>query len=176
MRALELDFQRRPRPSVFGWAILVIALLTLAGFLSVHRTLAEQTALHRATVKRVDGLVPGAGTSRAGNPVKDARLETARQVLERSKLPWTDLFSALESTDDKDVAVLALTPDLARSQLKIHAEARHLAAMLAFHRRLQQADGLSQVVLVDHVVSKDSPETPVRFHILAAWGGNRGRP
>ena len=72
--------------------------------------------------------------------------------------------------------ILAITPDIPHQRVKIHAEARDLAAMLAFHRHLQQSDGLAQVVLVDHAVSKDSPEKPVRFHVFASWGASHASP
>jgi hypothetical protein len=174
MRTLELDFQRPPRPSIFGWLILLAALAALVALLGTHRMLADETGTRRATVKRIEALLPGAATPSARN--NDAALTAARQVMERSKLPWAGLFSALESADDKDVALLAVTPDVGRHQVKIHGEARNLAGMLEFHRRLEQSEGLSQVVLVDHVISKETPEAPIRFHIIAAWGVNNGRP
>src|SRR6185295_14146318 len=153
MRTLELDFQQPPRPSIFGWVILLAALAALVALIGTHRMLADETGARRATIKRVEALLPGAGTTSGRN--NDAALAAARQVMERSKLPWGGLFSALESADDKNVALLAVTPDAGRRQVKIHGEARHLAGMLAFHRRLQQSEGLSQVVLVDHVVSTE---------------------
>lgn len=176
MRILELDFQRPAPPSPLGWVILLAALVSLAALLGVHHTVANETRALQATVKRIEALVPGAATVSAQNPNDDAALTAARRALERSKLPWSGLFTALESADNKDVALLAVTPDVARGQLKIHAEARHLAAMLAFHQRLQQAEGLQRVALVDHEVSKEAAEPSVRFHIVAAWGADHGRP
>jgi hypothetical protein len=176
MRNLELDFQRPSPPGLFGWMMLLAALAALAALAGVHHTLAEETRARHATVQRIEAVVPGAATARSQNPNDNATLTAARRALELSKLPWNGLFAALESADNKDVALLALTPDVARGQLKIHAEARHLAAMLAFHQRLQQAHGLYQVALVDHEVSKDAAEPSVRFHIVAAWGAGHGHP
>jgi hypothetical protein len=176
MRALELDFQRPPRPSPLGWLLLVAGIALLAGLLGTHRLLKDEAVAHRAAVKRIENQLPGAGTARPQTARDDAGLTVARQAMERSQLPWNGLFSALESADDKDVALLAVTPDVARGQVKIHAEARHLAAMLAFHKRLQLGGLLNHVVLVDHEISKESVEAPVRFHIVAAWGTNHGRP
>jgi hypothetical protein len=174
MRALQLDFQRPPPPSIFGWVILLAGLAALVALLGTHRMLADEIGARRATIKRIEALLPGAGTPTGRN--NDAALTAARQVMERSKLPWSGLFSALEAAGDKDVALLAVTPDVGRRQVKIQGEARHLAGMMAFHRRLQQSEGLNQVVLVDHVVSKETAEAPIRFHIIAAWGVNNGRP
>ena len=100
----------------------------------------------------------------------------ARQQLDKAKLPWDNLFSALESTDQTDVALLAVSPEPLRQQVKIHAEARSFDAMLAFQRHLQMNTGLTQVVLTDHTVVKDVPEKPVRFHIIANWGMSHVNP
>jgi hypothetical protein len=176
MRALHLDFQRPARASAFGWVILLASVGALAALVGTHRMLAEETGVRRAAVQRVEAQLPGAATPRAQGSKDDAALAAARQIIERSKLPWAGLFTALESADDKDVALLAVAPDVPRRLVKIHAEARDLAAMLAFHRRLQQSDALARVVLVDHVVNKESPEAPVRFHLVATWGVNHARP
>ena len=177
MHALQLDFQRRPRASAFGWLLLLAAGVTLAGLLQAHRVLAEQAAAHASTLHRIEAKLP----ANDSGPLKsdahnDAALLAARLVIEQSKLPWTGLFAALESGDGQDIALLAVTPDVLRHRVKIHAEARDLAAMLAFYRHLQQSDGLAQVVLVDHAVSKETAEAPVRFHVNAVWGGNHDSP
>jgi Tfp pilus assembly protein PilN len=96
--------------------------------------------------------------------------------VEKSRLPWDNLFASLESTDQTDVALLAIVPEVGRRQVKIHAEARDFGAMLAFQRHLQMNTNLSQVVLLDHTVNKDSAEKPVRFHIQANWGVSRVSP
>jgi hypothetical protein len=176
MRALELDFQRPPRPVLAGWLILVAGIATLAVLLGNHRMLAHEVAARQAAVKRIEVMLPGAGSARAQNAIADTGLMLASKAMERPRLPWDSLFSALESADDKEIALLAVTPDAARRQVKIHAEARHLAAMLAFHRRMQQDASLRDVILLDHEVFKETAEAPVRFHISAAWGADHGRP
>jgi Tfp pilus assembly protein PilN len=177
MRALELDFQRRLRPSGYGWLLLVAGVLTLAGLLQAHRMLAQQAAAHDAAWHRVQAMLPStAAGPHTPDAHHDAQLRAAREVIEQSKRPWSGLFTALESADSEDVALLAVAPDIPHLRVKIHAEARDLAAMLAFYRHLQQSDALTQVVLIDHVVSKETPERPVRFHLDAGWGGNRESP
>lgn len=177
MRPLQLDFQRRPRASAFGWLLLLAAGVTLAGLLQAHNVLAQQAAAHAATLHRIQVKLPAIDPApRQSGAHNDAALLTARQVIEQSKLPWNGLFAALESADGQDVALLAVTPDVLRHRVKIHAEARDLAAMLVFYRHLQQSDGMAQVVLVDHAVSKETAEAPVRFHVYAVWGGNHDSP
>lgn len=177
MRALHLDFQRRPRGGPAGWLLLVAGVAALGGALQAHRLLAQEAGEHSAAVQRIEAALPAALTrARPADSGEDAALTAARQAIERSKLPWNGLFAALESADSEDIALLAITPDIPHQRVKIHAEARSLDAMLAFHRHLQQSDGLGQVVLVDHAVSKDSPEKPVRFHVFAAWGASHAAP
>jgi hypothetical protein len=176
MRALQLDFQRRPRSGVAGWLLLGVGVAALAGTLHVHRMLAQEAGEHGAAMQRIEAALPAAMTrSRAQETGDDPSLVAARQAIEHARLPWNGLFAALESADSEDVALLAITPDVTHHRVKIHAEARNLDAMLAFHRHLQHSDGLAEVVLVDHVVSKE-PETPVRFHVFAGWGAGRASP
>jgi hypothetical protein len=175
MRKLALDFQRAPRPSLGGWLLLAAGLAVFAGLLYAQwqqsrerQDLAERSARVQAQ---------GHGANLAGaDSADDPALVAARQLLERSRLPWGALFSALESVNTGDIALLAVTPDVARRQVKIHAEARNLDAMLLFHRQLQQQAALGQVALLDHTVAKDAAETPVRFHVLANWGGSHAHP
>jgi Tfp pilus assembly protein PilN len=177
MRALELDFQRRPRPSALGWLLLAAGLMVLAALLQGHRMLAQQAAAHAATRHRIEAMLPvPADGPRTHDAQHEAELKLARQVVEKSKRPWSGLFAALESADSENVALLAVTPDMPHRRVKIHAEARDLAAMLAFYRHLQQSDGLAQVVLIDHAVVKETAEKPVRFHVDAGWGGDRESP
>lgn len=173
MHTLDLDFHRPPRPSPLGWLSLLAGLLALGGVLGVHRQWQEESRILVAEVRQIESRLPRRAAPRGGG---DEALAAARQTLEKAKLPWGSLFAALESADNQDVAVLAVLPDGVRGQVKIHAEARDLPAMLAYHRRLEQSGILRQVVLLDHESSKDAGATPVRFHISAAWGAERGRP
>ncbi len=176
MRTLQLDFQRPPRSSLTGWLLLGLGVAALAGTLHVHRILAQEASEHGAATQRIEAALPAAMTrSRAQDISDDPSLVAARQAIAHARLPWNELFAALESADSEDVALLAITPDVTHHRVKIHAEARNLEAMLAFHRHLQRSDGLMEVVLVDHVVSKE-PETPVRFHVFAGWGASHASP
>jgi len=179
MRAFELDFQRRPRPSPFGWLLLAAGLATLAALAGQRYQLTEATHASQAALALFEAQLPNANAAReagAADPAAEAALAAARQTLERAKLPWDELFAALEAADNADVALLAVTPDVARGQIKIHADARHLAAMLAFQRRLQQSGALRHVTLLDHEALREAGQPSVRFHLVAAWGADHGRP
>lgn len=175
MRRLDLDFHRSPRPSPWGWALLLAGLTGVIVLLLAHRQISDEASRHRATIERIEARLPGASLTAAA-PADDATLAAARRVAEQQQQPWPELFASLEAADNKDVAVLTLDPEPGRGVLKIHAEARNLSAMLAYQRRLEEGGALRQVVLQAHDLEKEATEAPVRFHIVANWGGRRGGP
>jgi hypothetical protein len=174
MRSLQFDFQRKPAPSAAGWLLLVAGLAALAGVGHEHSKLDGQRAAQASRLAHLHA--PGGAASLTGNEPDDASVVIARKLLDGAKLPWDTLFSALEAAEGKDVALIAIAPDAQRRQVKIHAEARNLDAMLAFQRQLQRNPALAQVALLDHTVMKDVPFTPVRFHLVAQWGVQSANP
>lgn len=176
MRSLHIDFQRRPAPSGSGWFLLAIGAAAIAALVHAQGLLGRDSHAQAARLAELQRSGVAATDPGAFDAADDPAVVAARQVLDRAKLPWGSLFAALESADSANVAVLAIAPEPARRQVKIHAEARNLGAMLAFQRQLQAHPALAQVVLVDHTVAKDLPFSPVRFHLLATWGVGRGAP
>lgn len=176
MRKLRIDFVRRAPPAPGGWLLLAAGIAVVCVVGQAQFELAQEAQQQSARLAALQASSGAAAQAAGIDSVGDPGLAAARQVLERSRLPWHALFAALESADPADVALLAVTPDLARRQVKIQAEARDLAAMLAFHRHLQGDAALANVVLVDHSVLQEVPETPVRFHLLANWGGSHAAP
>lgn len=174
MRRLQLDFHRSPPPSLWSWLFLLSGLTTLIGLLSVHRQITDETSRHLAGIQQIEARHPGA--SQTVKPSGDASLSMARRTIIQNQQPWNDLFATLEAADNKDIAVLNLAPEPGKGQLKIQAEARNLGAMLAYHRRLEESPSLRNVALQEHDIAKESKEAPVRFHIIADWGGRRGGP
>lgn len=176
MRKLQVDFVRRPAPSAAGWLLLLAGIAVVAVLARAHLELSEDQALAAARLAAVQAPGSAGAQLTASEAADEPVVVAAREALQRARLPWPDLFSALEASDGTDVALLAVTPDPLRRQVKIQAEARNLAAMLAFQRELQQQSTLAQVVLVDHTVVKDQPEKPVRFQLSARWGAAHANP
>jgi hypothetical protein len=174
MRSLQFDFQRKPAPSAAGWLLLVAGIAALAGLGQEQVKVDAQKAAHASRIAHLQA--PGGAASLTGNEPDDKGVLAARKLLDGARLPWDTLFTALETAEGKDVALIAIAPDAQRRQVKIHAEARNLDAMLTFQRQLQQNPALAQVVLLDHTVMKDMPFTPVRFHLLAQWGVQSANP
>ncbi len=147
MRKLEIDFQRRPAPSAGGWVLLVAGLIGTGVLGHLGWQQQQRHDYQAARLARLNA--PGTlGASLVASQQKDEPgVMAARQQLEKARLPWDNLFAALESADQNDVALLAIAPEPLRQQVKIHAEARNFDAMLAFQRHLQLNTGLTQVVL-----------------------------
>ncbi|MCQ4347440.1 PilN domain-containing protein [Pseudomonas stutzeri] len=171
MRPLDLDF-RRPPVGPAGWGLLAGGALLLVLALLVERQLAAAGAAARADLaaseRRLPGLV-GLSPTPAEARAQQAALAEMQRLSAQLDLPWERLFVALEALVDADVALLGLTPDARQQQLRISAEARHLPAMLAFHRRLEDSAELRDVALVSHEILAEEPERPVRFNLTATW-------
>ena len=99
-----------------------------------------------------------------------------RSVSQQLQRPWQQLFAMLEAQPQEDVALLTLTPDARKGQVRITAEARNLEAMLQYHQRLERSAELSDVSLLNHEVVMGQPEQPVRFNLTATWETGHARP
>jgi hypothetical protein len=171
MRRLELDFHRAAPASPWRWVLLVGGLAALAAVGWEHAQVTAQIRADQAIASAIEARLPSAGSSRIA---EDPTLVSARQAVAKSKQPWDELFATLEKADSKDIALLAFTPDPARGQIRIYAEARNLGAMLSYHRRLE-GGALRQVALVEHDINEVNGSAPVRFHIAANWGAHHDR-
>ncbi|MFJ4374901.1 pilus assembly protein [Pseudomonas japonica] len=174
MRPLMLDFQQGRRPGPLGWGLLI------AGGLLALACLAGQWYLDSLTGQQQGDLH---STRRALTGDSDARLDASpaqtreqaqnlaemRKVSQQLRRPWERLFATLESLPRSDIALLSLTPDARKGQLRLTAEARDLEAMLDFHRRLEASDELSDVSLLNHEIVVGVAEHPVLFNLSATW-------
>lgn len=173
VRRLALDFQPRPRGPLV-WAPVVAGVLVLVGVVLVQQRLGdEQAQLHRqvqqaelqlGTRTRVQpGLTPAQSREQA------EQLAQMRSVSQQLQRPWERLFAMLESLPQNDVALLTLSPDARKGQVRISAEARDLETMLAFHQRLEASAELHDVSLLNHEIQARQPEQPVQFTLSATW-------
>lgn len=170
MRRIDLDFERKLRPSAVAYLLLLagaaLALSVAGQYQGVSRQLdAEREALRQfqSVPRQQAGADPRIARER------DERLAAAGAVLSHLAIPWDALFRGLEGIDEKDVALLSLSPDAGKQQIKLILEAKNLAAMLAYHSKLEQAPVFAEVSLAQHEVVQQDPNQPVRFTITASW-------
>ena len=86
--------------------------------------------------------------------------------------PWSRMLADLEQAGGAsggDVALLSIEPDRKTHKVKLFAEARTLAAALAYVQRLQDLPAVRNALLESHAIQADSPEHPVRVQITADW-------
>lgn len=166
--ALRIDFvPRSRRPGVGGLAVLAIGLAAL-GWIAYS---AAQTTDRIAGLElRLEGLNGAAlpALPAGGNGL----VVEAQAVAQELRTPWAAMLVDLESAtaDSRGaIALLAVEPDRERHQLKLTAEARSLAAALAYVQRLQKNPALRDALLDSHEVRADVKERPVRVQITADW-------
>ncbi|WP_085586862.1 MULTISPECIES: pilus assembly protein [unclassified Pseudomonas] len=174
MRALNLDFQPRPRSGPLGWSLLGGgALLALVCF-GVQQHLGAQAEQQQGHLQHTQRKLTGDSGVKASLTPAETReqaqnLAEMRKVSQQLRRPWERLFAMLEAMPRGDIALLSLTPDARKGQVRISAEARDLQAMLDFHKRLEASDELSDVSLLSHEIVVKSPEHPVQFNLSATW-------
>lgn len=174
---LHIDFAPGARRIPRAGGVLLLAGALLLGFglvratqLLVERAQAQALALDARASRPADA---GATPPARADARQVALVRTARQVSDDLGTPWSRLLGSLGSTSGQDVALLSVEPSAAKRTVRLTAEARAPADMLAYLAALQRDPRLSSVVLVSHQVQAQAPGTPVRFQIQAQWGDAR---
>lgn len=174
MRALVLEFQPRRRSGPLGWGLLLagglLAAACLAGQYVVDSRTEQQQGHLQTTRHALTGNSPAAASLTPAQTREQAQnLAEMNKVSQQLRRPWERLFATLERLPQDNIALLTLTPDARKAQVRISAEARDLEAMLDFHQRLEASDELSDVSLLSHEIVANVPEHPVQFNLSATW-------
>ncbi|MDR6712407.1 Tfp pilus assembly protein PilN [Pseudomonas hunanensis] len=180
MRRLDLEFQPR-RSSALAWSLLALGSAVLAVLLLLQQQLqSEQGELearvHSLELKLGRRPLSAAPQSSTASREQAEQLAQMRSVSQQLQRPWEQLFTMLEAMPQEDVALLTITPDARKGQLRIAAEARDLEAMLQYHQRLERSSELRDVSLLNHEVVAGQAEHPVRFNLTATWEIGHARP
>jgi len=185
MRALDLEFQPQRRSNALGWSLLSVGLVMSLSMAAGAHWLADQAEQLKGELSHAQRTLQVHTSTAAGGSTgltsaqqreQDARLAEMKQVSAQLRRPWERLFAALETLRGDDIALLALSPDARKGQLRISAEARNLEAMLAFHKSLEDSPELNDVSLLNHEIVANSPQKPVLFNMMATWEVNDVRP
>jgi hypothetical protein len=174
MRPLMLDFQPRRRSGPLGWSLLAGGLVLTLSCVFIQQHLSAQAAQQQGHLQSAQRVLTGDTGSKTSLTPAETReqaqnLAEMRKVSQQLRRPWERLFAMLEAMPRDDIALLTLTPDARKGQVRISAEARDLEAMLKFHQRLEASDELSDVSLLSHEIVVKSPEQPVQFNLSASW-------
>jgi hypothetical protein len=170
MRPIELDFVQSSRsftPS--GVVLLLLGVLAIAADFAAWRQIdSEASALLARTPQR--GSERASSVPPGGNSESVRRqIQLAAEIIKRKAVPWDTLFRDIEAASGKDVGLLSIQPETAGAVLRIDAEARDVAAMVAYVNRLGQQSSLRDVVLVTHEFRGQGGLRAVRFGLSARW-------
>ena len=173
MPALRLDYQRKLK--TFSWgraALLGAAMLAVIAAAVYYRALSAKANDWEVKAERIERASrPHDGRNSAVAADLALELKRANEVVRQLTLPWERLFQAVESVGGKDVSLLGLEPNTERRVVKIRGEAKNMAVLLDYIKRLEQCGAFGTVFLQSHMVQQQDPDQPVRFALLADWTG-----
>jgi hypothetical protein len=178
LRAIGLDFlYPAGRGSRLGpWLLAAGALAGLAG-VSYQRHLGHQVLAREAQLSELRGMAsrsaPALAAQESDTPEVREQIKKANAVLEQMNVPWGELFAAIESAGNGNVALLAVQPDARSRTLLVSGEARDLPGALAYLGRLERTGRLRDVVLMSHEVKTKDSGQPVAFTLSAGWKESR---
>jgi hypothetical protein len=172
MPALCLDYQRtgtghgRVRIALFG-----LGLVAALGVIAYGRSLADEIVRREVELGRMKEQARPRQAVRVNVSPRQAEeeIQRAKGVIQQLTLPWDGMFAAIESSDDKGIALLAIQPDAEKRKIAIGGEAKTLLVMLDYVRRLDRSGALTGVHVTNHEVQQQDPLKPVRFMLEAAW-------
>ena len=168
MARLDLNFHTagRYRFDALGAGLLLIGALALAWvagqWIAARGT---EAALASAMLKLEQRPAPKHAVSHADSAAQAARASIATQL----RAGWQPAFDALAATRSSKIALLQLDAIHDKRQIKLVAEARHLADAVAFIEALQQQPGILRAALTQHEIETDTDEKPVRFQATVEW-------
>lgn len=172
MKRIDLDFKRQGlRFNAIGVVLLAAGLAVAAQLAWMERGLSAKIQAAEQKVARLEKeggrrVKPAQATDGAALQLE---VRQANEILRQLALPWHGLFKAIESSDEKEVALLAVQPDMQRRVLRLSGEAKNFDALLAYVGRLERDEALSQVYITQHEIRSQDPEKPVRFSLVANW-------
>lgn len=146
--------------------MLAIGIAALASLVAAHRDILS-------TVEDLQRKLTSSPPSKVAPP-KNPHLTTTspqamREVIYRLNLPWDSLFAALEKATAKEIALVAIQPDPAKGTITLRGEGRNLYTVLRYLQALNSGGFFHELDLVEHEISAQNPDLPVRFTISGQW-------
>jgi hypothetical protein len=177
MHPLRLDYQRSNKPVPWlGAGVLLLTMAVLAVMGGQVIALNKQVAAWEKKAERYERLssyhaLAARPLAKQAERAQLLEVKQANEVVRQLSLPWNTLFTAVEASGGKDIALLAMEPDMHEGTVKISGEAKDLNALLDYVRQLSKREVFSSVFLQSHQVRQDDPERPLRFSLLVYWKG-----
>jgi hypothetical protein len=174
MRAIQLDFLTPDgRSSRLAPYLLGVGLLAALGGVAYQREVSQQVVGREAQISELRRMAartaPALAEQETDTPEVRSQIQKANGVLEQMNIPWGQLFAAVESAENADVALLAVQPDPRSRAVLIAGQGRSIPVVLAYMERLERTKRLRDVVLQSHEVKTKEPGQPVGFTVAATW-------
>jgi Tfp pilus assembly protein PilN len=178
LRKVRIDFAARSvQRTLFHTPLRAWLLAALALVLCVLAALAGWRLLEE---RRIDAELAGAARARATATLNAPQAAPAPRIAEAQavavnaavlqlNLPWRELHDAVAAATPDSIALLALEPDAKKHSLRITAEAKGSAEMVAYVASLKQQDMFAAVALTRHEINDQDPNQPIRFQLDAEW-------
>lgn len=168
---LELDFSRtQARGGSAGWVVLAAALLLAWKCVDMYAVARHESDFLESRIDQLRSQAAGRADQAPGMPEATLReIRQANQVIEQISLPWERLFGAVEAAAGSGISLLGIAPDPRSATVEISGEAVDLAAMFDYVKTLERQGTLTRVYLLNHQVSEQDPDRPVRFTLSASW-------
>lgn len=174
LQPMRLDYQRRtlalPRRGAVLLLLALVASIASGGYYAVLSRQADEWSMQADQLARASARTASRapGSDRAAADLL-AEVARAKVAVREINLSWERLFKAVESVGGADVTLLALEPNPEKGIVRIGGEARNMAALLDYMRRLQERDVFGAIHLQNHQVQQQEMLKPVRFVLVADW-------
>ncbi|MGV0983645.1 MAG: hypothetical protein ACOYB2_03770 [Limnohabitans sp.] len=176
MKLLQLDFLReQKKTSTLEWLALAFLLIIMVSSLIFGLNLLEDVKISEAKIEK---MATNSLKQRRKNLEyydKPAQISEALRVGERVSrqlnTPWDKLFSSIEFSQFKDVAVLEISPDATASKVRISGEVRDQDALTEYTKSFWKNENFSGAYLVRQKINDKSPENPIQFSLDLVWSG-----
>lgn len=174
MRKPILDFAR-PQPLVRmqrnlgGVALLLAGALCAGWVVNEHLALQRQAQSREAELRQITRQLAPRPSTTVSRENLAAEIGKVNQAAAQLTIPWDNLFAAVESAQDGQVALLTFQPNFSKRELRLSGEAASFESLRRFSERLGQGSVLSEVRLLSHEMNQGAGGPVVKFELLARW-------
>ncbi|PUE31360.1 hypothetical protein [Limnohabitans sp. Jir72] len=176
MKSLQLDFLRgQKKTNTMEWVVLAFLSIFTVSSCIYGFGLLENVKLSEAKIESMASMTAKERRKNVEFYDKPAQIAEALKIGERvSKqlnTPWDKLFSSIEFSQFKDVAVLEISPDAAASKVRISGEVRDQDALQDYTKSFWKNQNFSGAYLIRQKINDKTPENPIQFSLDLVWSG-----
>jgi hypothetical protein len=172
---LLLDYRRSRGPArpALDAGLLAVGVGVLAVVFVACFEISGKLQETRGQIEDLQLMSKRRATASQGKPDSGAEGEGARAdaIMRQLNLPWDELFNAIEASKGDSIALISIAPDAQLRQLKLAGEAKSLADVLEYVKRLNGSPTFERAYLLDHGIARQGSQEIVRFAITASWKG-----